>query len=101
MKPLFLAMALVLLLLAACTSTGQFTVRSEPAGAAIFIDSKMVGKTPATLSIPFPENRQLVMEKKILSLRLTGYQEIREVLCYEGDSCKLLNFKLVPEKPVQ
>jgi|GEM_PF-4883961 len=85
------------LFLAGCGTYSSFTVKSAPSGADILVDGKVMGKTPATIKVPFPENNQLVREKKIVSVKLKGYKEVKEILCYEGDTCKLLNFELVAE----
>ena len=50
------------------TSTGQLTVLSEPAGAAVYIDGQDIGEvTPVTLN-------DVVAGARDLSLRLAGYQ---------------------------
>lgn len=95
---LLTVLALMAALLAGCGTSGQYIVKSQPSGAEILVDGECVGKTPATISVPFPENRQLVREKRLISLRLDGYREAREVLCYEGDQARVLNFELEPDR---
>ncbi len=90
--------ALLLALLAGCGTSGQYIVKSKPAGAEILVDGEPYGTTPSTISVPFPENKQLVREKRLISLRLKGYREAKEILCYEGEQAKVLNFDLVPER---
>lgn len=85
-----------LLLLVGCGTSGQFVVKSEPAGAEIFIDGRPFGRTPATLQVPFVENKQMVTEKKIISLKMSGYKEMKDVLTYQGNTSKTLDFKLEP-----
>jgi len=93
-----LAGILFLTFLAGCGTSGQYIVKSKPVGAEILVDDEKYGSTPATISVPFPENKQLVREKRIISLRLKGYREAREVLCYEGEQAKVLTFELEPER---
>ena len=88
----------LLALLAGCGTSGQYIVKSQPAGAEILVDGKPMGTTPATISVPFPGNRQLDREKRLISLRLTGYRVAQEILCYEGDQARVLNFELEPER---
>lgn len=88
----------MLALFTACGTSGQYIVKSRPVGAEILVDGEPVGTTPATISVPFPENRQSVREKRLISLRLKGYREAREILCYEGDQARVLNFELEPER---
>lgn len=85
-----------LLFLTGCGTSGRFIVKSEPAGAEIFVDGQPFGKTPTTVQIPFTENKQMVTEKKIISLKLKGYKEIKEVLSYQGDTSRVLSFQLEP-----
>ena len=80
-----------------CGTYGTFTVNTDPPNAEIFVDGKPMGKTPATIKVAFPEDKQLVREKKIIALRLRGYKEVKDVLTYEEDLKKVLNFKLVSE----
>jgi hypothetical protein len=96
MKPLYIIASLLLLFFTGCGTSGQFVVKSEPAGAEILVDGKPMGRTPATVSILFLENKQLVTEKKIITLRLKGYREVKEVLSYQGNNSQLLNFRLEP-----
>ncbi len=83
--------------LAGCGTYSSFTIKSSPSGADILVDGKAMGKTPATIKVPFPENNQLVREKKIVSLKLKGYKEAKEILSYGENTDKLLNFELVAE----
>lgn len=85
------------LFLAGCGTYSSFNVKSAPSGADILVDGKPMGKTPAIIKVPFPENNQLVREKKIVSVKLKGYKEVKEILCYEGDSGKPLSFELVAD----
>ncbi len=89
---------LCLTFLAGCGTSGQYIVKSQPAGAEILVDGETYGKTPCTISVPFPENKQLVREKRLISLRLKGYREAKEILCYEGEQAKVLSFDLEPER---
>jgi hypothetical protein len=93
-----LAGVLLLTFLAGCGTSGQYIVKSKPTGAEILVDGESVGKTPATISVPFPENKQLVREKRLITLRLNGYREAKEVLCYEGEQARVLTFELEPER---
>ncbi len=93
-----LAGVLFLTLLAGCGTSGQYIVKSKPTGAEILVDGECVGKTPSTISVPFPENRQLIREKRLITLRLKGYREAKEVLCYEGEQARVLSFELEPER---
>ena len=90
--------AFMLALLAGCGTSGQYIVKSQPPGADILVDGECVGKTPSTISIPFPENKQLVREKRLISLRLNGYREAKEILCYEGEQARVLTFELEPDR---
>lgn len=89
---------LLLTFLAGCGTSGQYIVKSKPTGAEILVDDEKYGTTPATISVPFPENKQLIREKRIISLRLKGYREAKEVLCYEGEQARVLTFELEPER---
>lgn len=89
---------LFLALLAGCGTSGQYIVKSKPTGAEILVDGESVGKTPSTISVPFPENKQLIREKRLITLRLKGYREAKEVLCYEGEQARVLTFELEPER---
>ncbi|TWJ19053.1 PEGA domain-containing protein [Geobacter argillaceus] len=88
----------MLALLSGCGTSGQYIVKSQPTGAEILVDGEKLGTTPATISVDFPENKQLVREKRLISLRLKGYREAKEVLCYEGDQARVLNFELEPDR---
>lgn len=89
------AIAVLILLLTGCASVPKFTVETEPVGADIFVDGVPVGKTPATITVKFAENAQLVIEKKILTVKLTGYQEKKEVISDKGNT--KLKFLLSPD----
>ena len=89
---------LFLTLLTGCGTSGQYIVKSQPPGAEILIDGECVGKTPSTISVPFPENKQLIREKRLISLRLNGYREAKEILCYEGEQARVLTFELEPDR---
>ncbi len=80
-----------------CGTYGTFTINTDPQSAEIFVDGKPMGKTPATIKVEFPEDKQLVREKKIIALRLRGYKEVKDLLAYEENTRKILNFKLVSE----
>lgn len=38
----------------------------------------------------------MVTEKKIISLKMSGYKEMKDVLTYQGNTSKTLDFKLEP-----
>lgn len=97
MKNPYRICAFCFLLLAGCASAPKFTVKTDPAGADIFVDGERVGKTPATIKVKFTENAQMVTEKKILCVKLAGFREQKEVICPEGAPIKTLEFTLVPE----
>lgn len=88
---------LVLLIFSGCAAMPSFIVKTEPAGAAIFVDGEQVGQAPATIKVKFTENAQMVPEKKILAVKLPGYKEKKVVLSPEGASGKLFDFTLEPE----
>jgi hypothetical protein len=85
------------ILLASCTTTSTITIKTDPPGANIYVDGKSIGQTPATIKVKFSENAQMVPEKKILAVKLSGYREKKEVISLEGTSQKTLEFLLVPE----
>ncbi len=85
------------IVVAGCAATSTFTVKTDPAGADIYVDGKRIGQTPATIKVKFSENAQMVIEKKILAVKLLGYREKREVISPEGIPQKTLEFALVPE----
>jgi hypothetical protein len=87
--------AAVIFLLAGCASAPLFTVETDPVGADIFVDGIPAGKTPAAIKVKFAENTQMVMEKKILVVKLPGYKEKREVISHDGT--KALKFQLSPD----
>lgn len=89
--------AMSVLLFFGCAAATKFTIVTDPAGAVITIDGKQAGKTPATVTVKFSENAQLVKEKKILVVRLPGYQEQKEVISDDGVPDKKLHFTLIPE----
>ena len=101
MKPIIKVIFIfpLLFMLSGCGVSGSYTILSTPKGADILVDGKMIGKTPTTVDVSFTKNVQKVMEKKIIAVKLKGYKEAKEVLSYEGDSSKVLNFKLDPETP--
>ena len=88
---------LPIILTIGCGTYGTFTVNTDPPSAEIFVDGIPMGKTPATIKVEFPEDKQLVREKKIIALKLRGYKEVREVLTYEEDIKQVLSFKFVSE----
>ncbi len=90
---------LLLLFLTGCAAAPlpNIKVTSLPAGADIYVDGRAVGKTPAAILVDFPENHQLVREKKLLTLRLSGYKEQRQVIGYSAEAERLFNFQLIPE----
>ncbi len=88
---------LFLLIFSGCAASSSFIVKTDPAGAAIFIDGEQVGQAPATIKVKFTENEQMVAEKKILAVKLRGYKEKKVVLSPEGASSQLLSLTLVPE----
>jgi hypothetical protein len=96
MKRIYL-MLTMLVLVAGCASTPKFTVLTDPAGADIFVDGERVAKTPATIKVSFPENSQMVKEKKILTVKLPGYKEMKEVICDDGVPEKKFTLMLMPE----
>jgi hypothetical protein len=65
--------------------TSKVVVRSEPTGAAIFVDGKSVAITPAVLELELP---------KPVELHLAGYVTRREVLT--GDAT--IGLTAVPSK---
>ena len=83
-------MLLCFLLLAGCATTSTITVKTDPAGADIYVDGKRIGQTPATIEMKFAENAQMVSERKILAVKLSGYRERREIIFPEGTSQKTL-----------
>jgi hypothetical protein len=96
MNRTFASIAIFILLSAGCASAPSFSIVTDPAGADIFIDGKQVGKTPAVIKVKFVENSQMVLEKKILVVKLPGYKEKREVI----SSCEgtaTLKFQLMPD----
>ena len=97
MKHTLIIMACVLLLLAGCATKPSYTVMTQPPGADIFVDGKLVGKTPATINVVFTENVQMVTEKKILTVKLQGYKTKKELLSPGGERHTALNLTLVPE----
>ncbi len=98
-QPLFAFLAfLTMAVLAGCGTSGQYIVKSRPAGAEILVDGEPYGTTPATISVPFPEGKQPVREKRLISLRLKGYREAKDTLCYEGEQARVLSFELEPER---
>ncbi len=88
---------LLIILMTGCATYETFSVNTDPPSAEIFVDGKLMGKTPATIKVEFPEDKQLVREKKIIALRLRGYKEVKDLLTYEENIKKVLNFKLVSE----
>jgi len=99
MKPIIKVIFIfcLLFMLSGCSVVCNYTIQSTPKGADILVDGKMIGKTPATVDISFTDNSQKVTEKKIIFVKLEGYKEFKEILSYEGDSSKKLNFELDPE----
>jgi hypothetical protein len=96
MNRTYAAISVFILLLAGCASAPLFAVVTDPAGADIFVDGKLVGKTPATIKVTFTENSQMVMEKKILIVKLSGYKEKKEVISYNKGNTAL-KFQLAPD----
>ncbi|HYA87108.1 MAG TPA: PEGA domain-containing protein [Nitrospirota bacterium] len=97
MKNIFGGVLFCFILLAGCATTSTITVKTDPAGAHIYLDGKSMGQTPATIKVKFSENAQLVTEKKILAVQLPGYRERKEVISLEGTPQMTLEFLLVPE----
>jgi len=85
------------ILLASCATTSTITIKTDPPGANIYVDGKSLGQTPATIKVKFSENAQMVPEKKILAVKLSGYREKKEIISLEDTSHKTLEFLLVPE----
>ncbi len=97
MKRVHLFLACCILILSGCSSAPKLLVKSDPPGADIYVDGVIVGKTPAALELTFSETIQLVMEKKILAVKLPGYKERKEVISQESANNKTLEIALAPE----
>ena len=97
MKNIFGSIIFCFVFLAGCATTSTFTVKTDPAGADIYVDGRRLGQTPATIQVKFSENAQMVTEKKILTVKLNGYRERKEVISPEGIPQKTLEYLLVPE----
>ncbi len=97
MKNIFSGILFCFIFLAGCAATSTFTVKTNPAGADIYVDGERIGQTPATIKVKFSENAQMVTEKKILAVKLRGYREKKEVISPEDITQKTLEFALVPE----
>ncbi len=96
MKKIHIAYMAVILLCGACAPATLYTVVTDPVGADILVDGKPMGKTPATIKVKFSENAQMVIEKKVLVVKLSGYKEKKEVLSCQNANTEL-KFQLVPE----
>lgn len=72
----FLAPLLALPLLAGCVDR-LLSVRSEPAGAEVWLDGVKVGETPCEIRYTWYGTREIVLEKR-------GYREIREQVSLQG-----------------
>jgi hypothetical protein len=89
----------ILTVITGCGTSGKYIIQSSPKGADIFVDDNLIGKTPVTINIPFEENFQKVLEKRIITLKLKGYKEFKSAIGYEGDKYKVLDFRLEPVTP--
>ncbi len=97
MIKIFGGMLFCFMLLVGCATTSTITVKTDPAGANIYVDGKRIGQTPATIKVKFSENAQMVTEKKILAVKLPGYRERKEVISLDGAPQKTVEFLLLPE----
>ena len=97
MNRTYAAIVFFLFLLGGCASASLFIVTTSPSGADIFVDGKPVGKTPATIKVKFAENAQMVLERKVLSVKLPGYGQKKAVIAYYEDMT-VLNFQLTPDR---
>ena len=63
-------------------------INSQPEGAAVFINRKRVGKTPATFK-GMPVNRYLVVIKK------SGYETVRQTVSINRDREEIIDVRVI------